>query len=41
MVLEEPEHSVLGYRLNLRLDARGGREEVSGHRHQGEDSMNS
>ena len=35
MVLEEPEHALLGHWLNLWIHARGGREEVPGHSHQG------
>ena len=35
MVLEEPEHVVLGHWVHLRVDAGGGREAVLGHGHQG------
>ena len=41
VVLEEPEHALLGHRLHQRGHARGGREEVPGHRHQGEDLFGS
>lgn len=34
--LEEPEHAVLGHRIHFRRHARGGREALLGHRHQGE-----
>lgn len=36
VVVEESEHALLGHRLHQRGDARGGREEVPGHSHQGE-----
>ena len=36
VVLEESEHSVLGHWIHLRLNARGGREEVPGDGDQGE-----
>lgn len=35
MVLEKPEHAVLGHRLNQRSHARGGREAIPRHGHQG------
>lgn len=36
VVVEESEHALLGHRLHQRGDARGGREEVPCHSHQGE-----
>lgn len=33
--MEEFKHPVLGHRFHFRFDARGGREAVPGHRHQG------
>ena len=34
MVLEKSQHIMLGHRLHIRIDARRGREKVSGHRNQ-------
>ena len=39
VVVEEPEHVVLGHRVHLGVDAGGGREEVPGHGHQGKVSL--
>lgn len=39
VVVEEPEHVVLGHRVHLGVDAGGGREEVPGHCHQGKASL--